>query len=128
MTLKVTSKLNIGEKLLSILQNRNYVRKGAWQRIIRILAYVGNWEEAERQCTKWLSELPDDVSALSALSEIHLQGFNNLERAIELMNKAINHYEIKRGNQGASNRESNLVFNAIELMNKAINHYEIKRG
>jgi len=94
--------------LLAELRSRDGLRKVAWARIVRILAYVGNWEEAERQCRKWLSEMPNDAAALSALSKIFLLGFDDLDRSVEVFDKAMKHLEIELKSEG-SNVESKLV-------------------
>ena len=114
MALKPSSNVNVGEELFSVLQSRNYVRKCAWERIVRILAYVGNWEEADRQCTKWLNEMPADISALSAFAEIQLKGFDNLERSVEILNKVVSRYDMKLSNPKAASKESSLEFNMTE--------------
>merc|ERR1711871_109079 len=103
-------KIDIRKDLLPVLQHKNYVRKGAWQRITRILAYVGNWEEAERQCTRWLNEIPDDISALSALAETYMLGFDNIERSVEILKKVTESYEIKVGNAKNRNQQTDLAF------------------
>ena len=47
---KASSQSKLGIELLAELRSRDGLRKVAWARIVRILAYVGNWEETERQC------------------------------------------------------------------------------
>ena len=105
---KASSQSKLGIELLAELRSRDGLRKVAWARIVRILAYVGNWEEAERQCRKWLSEMPNDAAALSALSKIFLLGFDDLDRSVEVFDKAMKHLEIELKSEG-SNVESKLV-------------------
>merc|ERR1711871_1580223 len=103
-----SSRSKLGLELLAELKKRDGLRKIAWARIVRILAFVGNWEEAERQCRKWLSEMPNDAAGLGALSEIFLLGFDDLDRSVEVFDKAMKHLEIELKSEG-SNVERKLV-------------------
>jgi tetratricopeptide (TPR) repeat protein len=77
-------------KQLGLVRNKvGTSRKLAWQRIVRVLAFLGNWEEAKKQCEIWLNESPQDIVALSSLIEIYMKGIkNSMHTAVGYLQKA----------------------------------------
>ena len=71
-----------------VVEQVHKTRKVAWQRIVRILAFLGNWDEAKRQVELWLSERPGNLLGLTSLTEIHYKGLSSLDRAVELLEEA----------------------------------------